>query len=231
MLVIFDCDGVLVETETIQAQVLCDCLQPLGINITVAEVLMLFRGKPIAVCAEQVAALLADSEPYQSWPESERNAFASDFWVKVQQETLVAFSAGVQPIAGVRNVLESLTRRGIAFCVASNGRHEKMQNTLTHTGLAEFFPQANRFSATDVDYGKPAPDLFLYAANKMGVKPGDCSVIEDSPSGARAARLAGMSLLGYCPHDPMLPNAHVDDLMRAEGARVFRHMDELLSLL
>lgn len=231
MLVIFDCDGVLVDTETVSAKVLRDCLQPLGIAVSVAEVLTLFRGKSIAVCAEQVAALLADSEPYQSWPVLEREAFAKEFWAKVQQETLVAFESGVAPIAGVRDVLQSLREQGVAFCVASNGRHEKMQVTLTHTALADYFPPANRFSATDVAQGKPAPDLFLYAASKMGARPSECIVVEDSPSGARAARLAGMSLLGYCPAEPLLPRAGTDDLMRAEGAKLFRHMDELLTLL
>ncbi|WP_041522786.1 HAD family hydrolase [Gilvimarinus agarilyticus] len=231
MLVIFDCDGVLVDTETVSAEVLRNCLQPLGIDISVAEVFGLFRGKSIAVCAEQVAALLADSEPYQSWPAPERDAFAAEFWGKVQQETLVAFEAGVKPITGIREVLDWLTSQGIAFCVASNGRHEKMQMTLGSTGLLDYFPQSNRFSATDVDQGKPAPDLFLHAARTMGVKASAAVVIEDSPSGARAARLAGMSLLGYCPHDPLLTRDNTDALMLAEGARVFRQMRELPELL
>ena len=231
MLVIFDCDGVLVDTETVSAEVLRDCLQPLGININVAEVLSLFRGKSIAVCAEQVAALLADSEPYQSWPVAEREAFAEEFWGKVQQETLVAFESGVKPIAGIRQVLDWLTSQGIAFCVASNGRHEKMQMTLGSTGLLDYFPRANRFSATDVDQGKPAPDLFLHAARAMGAKPSEAVVVEDSPSGARAARLAGMSLLGYCPYEPLLARDNTDALMLAEGARLFRQMGELPKLL
>jgi|SRR5690554_2451982 len=231
MLVIFDCDGVLVETEAIQAEVLRDCLLPLGISVSVAEVLMLFRGKSIAVCGEQVSALLADSEPYQSWPEAERDAFAHEFWDKVQQETLAAFEANVQPIEGVRDVLQALKAKGIAFCVASNGRHDKMQMTLTRTGLADLLPKENRFSATEVAQGKPAPDLFLHAASKMGVKPNQCTVVEDSPSGARAARLAGMALLGFCPDEPLLPRANTEQLLLAEGATVFHHMDELLSLL
>jgi HAD superfamily hydrolase (TIGR01509 family) len=231
MLVIFDCDGVLVDTEGVHAQVLRQCLHTLAIEANIAEVLMLFRGKSIAACINQVAALLADNAPYKDWQPQEREAFAATFWQTVQRETLVAFAAGVAPITGVRAVLQELRSRGVAFCVASNGSHDKMQMTLTHTALAEFFPHSRRFSATDVAQGKPAPDVFLYAAQKMGVQPAECVVIEDSPSGGRAARLAGMTLLGYCPPQPHAPHAATASAMQAEGARVFEHMDELLPLL
>ncbi|MDO3381943.1 HAD family hydrolase [Gilvimarinus algae] len=230
MLVIFDCDGVLVDTETVSARVLRDCLKPLGVHITISEVFALFRGKSIAVCADQVAALLADSEPYCSWPVNERDDFAREFWSKVQTETLRAFEAGVEPIDGVKALLQSLRERNIAFCVASNGRHEKMRLSLTQAGLIDYFP-SHRFSATDVAEGKPAPDLFLYAAQKMKVLPADCVVIEDSPSGARAARLAGMKLFGYCPPDDTgQVDRRTQKLLEQEGAQLFRHMDELLGM-
>ncbi|UTF59968.1 HAD family phosphatase [Gilvimarinus sp. DA14] len=223
MLVIFDCDGVLVDTETIGAQVLCDCLAPLGVNVSVSEVFALFRGKSIAVCAQQVAALIADNEPYCSWPEAEREDFATDFWARVQVETLRAFEKGVEPIAGVQALLQHLQKKQIPFCVASNGKHEKMQLSLGMSGLAEFFP-TNRFSATDVSEGKPAPDLFLLAAKTMGAAPSECVVVEDSPSGARAARLAGMKLYGYCPAET---DKRTREQLLVEGASLIGHMHEL----
>lgn len=223
MLVIFDCDGVLVETETIGAEVLRDCLAPLGVHVNVSEVFALFRGKSIAVCAQQVAALIADNEPYCSWPETEREDFAVDFWSRVQMETLRAFENGVEPIPGVEALLQHLQQRQIQFCVASNGKHEKMQLSLGQSGLAKYFPKF-RFSATDVTEGKPAPDLFLLAAKSMGFAPSQCVVIEDSPSGARAARLAGMKLYGYCPEGT---DKRTREQMSAEGATLFAHMHEL----
>ncbi|WP_020208321.1 HAD family hydrolase [Gilvimarinus chinensis] len=223
MLVIFDCDGVLVETETIGAQVLCDCLAPLGVHVSVKEVFALFRGKSISVCVQQVAALIADIEPYCSWPEVEREDFAVDFWSKVQIETLRAFENGVAPIPEVESLLQYLQNAHIPFCVASNGKHEKMQLSLGQAGLAKYFPQY-RFSATDVAEGKPAPDLFLLAAKTMGVAPSECVVIEDSPSGARAARLAGMKLYGYCPEQT---DKHTREQLLAEGATLISRMHEL----
>lgn len=231
MLVIFDCDGVLVDTETVHAHVLRQCLRALEIEADVAEVLTHFRGKSVAACARQVAALLANNAPYQHWPAQQREAFAATFWQTVHRETLAAFAAGVAPIAGVYAVLQALRNRGVAFCVASNGTHDKMQMTLTHAGLAQFFPPSRRFSATDVAQGKPAPDVFLYAAAKMEASPTECVVVEDSPSGGRAARLAGMTLLGYCPPEPGASSAATAPAMKAEGAQVFGHMDELLPLL
>ena len=223
MLVIFDCDGVLVETETLGAEVLRDCLAPLGVQVNVAEVFALFRGKSIAVCAEQVAALIADNEPYCSWPEAERLDFAEQFWARVQDETLRAFERGVEPIPGIKQVLKHLQNKGTEFCVASNGRHEKMQLSLTQSGLIEFFPR-HRFSATDVSEGKPAPDLFLLAANTLGYTPGECVVVEDSPSGARAARLAGMQLFAYCPPET---DSRTRQALAREGAELIGQMHEL----
>src|SRR5690606_37851719 len=117
-------------------------------------------------------------------------------------------------------------RLGVPFVVASNGKHEKMRKTLGMTGLLPLF-EGRLFSATDVAMGKPAPDLFLLAAERMGIDPGQCVVVEDSSSGASAACAAGMALVGYCPGD----DPETDAAMRSAGGHIIRHMDALLPTL
>lgn len=222
MLVIFDCDGVLVETEALSAGVLRSCLRDRGIFLETGDILRDFRGKSIATCVAQVKALLAAGGAEAPGLEHEADAF----WRLVQQRTLEAFDNGVEVVPGVTAVLDHLQQRGVEFVVASNGKHEKMRKTLGMTGLLPLF-EGRMFSATEVATGKPAPDLFLLAAARMGVEPAHCVVVEDSPSGARAARAAGMSLVGYCPLD----DPDTEAAMRREGARVIRHMDALLPTL
>ncbi|MDO3386113.1 HAD family phosphatase [Gilvimarinus sp. SDUM040013] len=224
-MVIFDCDGVLVDTETLSANVLRGCLTPLGVEMSVADVLALFCGKSISVCAEQVSNLLREMEPYKSWSKARLESFTADFWCRVQQETLLAFDSGVKPIAGIKPLLDALKLKQIPFCVASNGRHEKMQLSLTQAELIEFFPRENRFSATDVAVGKPAPDLFLLAARTKGVDVRECVVVEDSPSGVEAAVRAGIRVLGYNSHDPHSATACS---MRQLGATMITSMDEVI---
>lgn len=222
MLIIFDCDGVLVETEALGVQVLHDCLQERGIHVPVDGLLDDFRGKSIAACVSQVKAIFIAANHSAEDMEKE----ASDFWAYVQVRTLDFFDRGVESIPGVTQVLQRLQQAGINFVVASNGKHEKMRKTLGNTGLLPFFT-GRMFSATDVAAGKPAPDLFLYAAQSMGVEPERCIVIEDSPPGARAAHAAGMKLVGYCPwKDP-----DIDAAMHSAKAYIIRHMDDLLPAL
>lgn len=224
MLIIFDCDGVLVDTETLGAEVLQECLRERGIELEVASIFRDFRGKSIATCVAQVKRLMEErkisSDPALLEHEAE------NFWRHVQQKTLEAFEEGVASIAGIDKVLHTLKTQGVECVVASNGRHEKMRTTLGKTGLLPLFAE-RMFSATDVAAGKPAPDLFLFAARRMGCPPGDCIVVEDSLSGARAARAAGMGLVAYCPeNDP-----EIDAGMREQGARIIRHMDALVPTL
>ncbi|MBU2886118.1 HAD family phosphatase [Gilvimarinus agarilyticus] len=225
-MVIFDCDGVLVDTETLHAKVLSACLASIDVCLSYDEVLVMFRGKSIATCQELVASLLIAHEPYKRWPQPKLDSFASDFWGRVHRETLQAFNDGVQPVAGVCELLQQLQLKKVPYCVASNGRHEKMQLSLTQAGLISFFPRSVRFSATEVERGKPEPDLFLLAARTLGYSINHCLVVEDSPSGAEAARRAGMPVLGYCPAGT------TEDLakqMRQQGAVIIRHMSEVLS--
>ena len=179
-LVIFDCDGVLVDTERIAVRIDVRVLAELGWTMTEAEVVERFMGRTDAYFVSEVEAYLgrplpADWEaPYRTWYRD-------------------AFVAELAPVAGVVDALAAIET---ATCVASSGTHERMRFTLGLTGLYERF--AGRiFSAEEVVHGKPAPDLFLHAAKKMGADPARCAVIEDSRYGVEAARAAGMRAFGY----------------------------------
>jgi len=178
-LVIFDCDGVLVDSERVAVRVESELLTSLGWPLTENDVLERFVGRTDA-------EMLADIERHlgRSVPE----------WQALYEEHVFrAFETDLQPVAGIHAALDALT---YAICVASNGTHERMQLTLGITGLVDRF--SNRmFSATDVAKGKPAPDLFLHAARTLGVAPDHCVVVEDSRSGVAAARAAGMRSFGY----------------------------------
>jgi HAD superfamily hydrolase (TIGR01509 family) len=180
VLVIFDCDGVLVDSEEISCGALARRVSALGHPLTTQEVIDRYQGMS---WASTVAGL--EAEFGRPLPPT----FAAEFHAEVDAE----LAAGVEAVEGVREVLEEL---GHPACVASSGRPEKMALTLGRTGLLPFF-EGRLFSATQVARGKPAPDLFLHAAEQMGFAPVDCLVVEDSPVGIAAAGAAGMRALHY----------------------------------
>ncbi len=179
-LVIFDCDGVLVDTERIAVKIDVVVLARLGWTLTEAEVIERFMGRSDEEMTREIEAHLGRRLP-ASWEEPFRHLYRE------------AFAAELEPVPGV---LEALDAIAIPTCVASSGTHEKIRFTLGLTGLYERF--AGRiFSASEVARGKPAPDLFLHAAGRMGVASAACAVVEDSPYGVEAARAAGMRAFGY----------------------------------
>ncbi|MFF1520425.1 HAD family hydrolase [Streptomyces sp. NPDC058305] len=179
-LVIFDCDGVLVDSERIAARVQVTLGAELGWPLTEDEVVDRFIGRSHAAIREQVAARLGE-DTAATWSE------------RFEQLHREAVDADLAPVEGLPEALDALT---LPTCIASSGSHDKMRHTLGRTGLYERF--AGRiFSATEVSHGKPAPDLFLHAARQMGVDPAACVVVEDSQPGVRAARAAGMRSFGY----------------------------------
>jgi HAD superfamily hydrolase (TIGR01509 family) len=205
-LVIFDCDGVLVDSEPIAARVFAGLLCEVGLPTTAEQADQRYRGRSMKSCLELVRQELG------SLPD----AFEAD----LQERTFAEFRSALMPVAGVEGVLRGLA---VPFCVASSGSHAKMKLTLGLTGLLRWF-EGKLFSATEVARGKPFPDLFLHAAERMGVDPARSVVVEDSAVGVRAARAAGMEVLGYASdRDP--------GSLAAAGARVFRRMAELPSLL
>ncbi|MFF7333350.1 HAD-IA family hydrolase [Streptomyces sp. NPDC008150] len=179
-LVIFDCDGVLVDSERIAARIQVALGAELGWPLTEAEVVDRFIGRSHAAIHEQVAVQLG--------PDT-----AAVWAARFEQLHREAVDAELAPVDGLPEALDALT---LPTCVASSGSHDKMRHTLGRTGLYERF--AGRIhSSTDVSRGKPAPDLFLHAAQQMGVDPEACVVVEDSQPGVHAARAAGMRAFGY----------------------------------
>lgn len=231
MLVIFDCDGVLVDSEILSAQVFSECLaEQYGLHVSEYYSLEAYRGKSVADCISMITDELTAKLGWQDLPKTERDARGHAFWRHVQLQTLVACEDRLLPVEGVESVLQQLQSEKIPFCVASNGKHEKMAVTLVKTNLLKYV-EGNVFSFEDVVRGKPAPDLFLHAAKTMGVPANQAIVVEDSLTGVIAAKAAGMRPLAYCPpeHDGK-PNILLQP-MRDLGAETFFHMDELLPLI
>ncbi len=183
-LVIFDCDGVLVDSERISNAVLAANLSRLGLEMDVEGSRSRYQGRLLADIAARVEAELGRPLP-ADWPEV------------YERERDVAFRERLRPVAGAREAIEAVRAAGAEVCVASQGRVAKTELTLSLTGLRELFAAGAVFSAEMVPRGKPHPDLFLHAAAAMGAEPAACGVVEDSPSGVTAARAAGMRVLGY----------------------------------
>lgn len=179
-LVIFDCDGVLVDTEPIAVRAHCIALAELGWPITEAEVIEQFVGRSSASIGGEIAGRLG-------------SALAEEAERRYRRLHREAVDAGLTPVEGIVDALERIP---LPTCVASSGTHEKMRHTLGRVALYARF-EGRIFSATEVAHGKPAPDLFLHAARRMEVDPAACVVVEDSRYGVQAARAAGMRVLGY----------------------------------
>jgi HAD superfamily hydrolase (TIGR01509 family) len=230
MLVIFDCDGVLVDSEIISAQVTSDCLKEAGIELSAEYFLETYRGKSVADCILMITEELSSQDSWKDLNDAERADRGAQFWRKVQLQTLVVCGQQLEPVKGIMAVLDYLRENQIPFCVASNGKHEKMRVTLAKTGILPYV-EGRVFSFEDVTRGKPAPDLFLHAAKTLNVDASAAIVVEDSLTGIQAALAADMRPLGYCP-----PNANGSDNillpeMRALGAEVFFSMDQLIPLI
>jgi beta-phosphoglucomutase-like phosphatase (HAD superfamily) len=179
-LVIFDCDGVLVDSERIAVRVSVSIGAELGWPLTEADVIERFMGRSSSSIGEQIAARLGP-ELAATWGE------------RFELRHREAVDTGLIVVDGIVEALDGITR---PTCVASSGSHDKMRHTLGRTGLYHRF-EGRIFSASEVAQGKPAPDLFLHAAATMGVPPAACVVIEDSQYGIQAARAAGMRSFGY----------------------------------
>jgi HAD superfamily hydrolase (TIGR01509 family) len=207
-LVIFDCDGVLVDSERLAIRIDVAVLARLGWAMTEAEVVERFVGVSEAHFRQEVERHLGRTLP--------------DDW-EAEFEPLYrhAFETELRPVEGI---VEALDRISHPTCVASSGTHEKMRFTLGLTGLYDRFV-GRIFSATEVSKGKPAPDLFLHAAARMGVAPAACVVVEDSAMGVAAARAGGMRALAYA--GGVTPASK----LTGPGTVVFEHMRELPSLL
>ena len=178
-LVIFDCDGVLVDSERLAARVEARLMAAFGWPLSEQEIIERFLGRSEAYVLSEIELAVGRALPE---------------WYGAYHEALhEAFRCELTPVTGVEEALNALA---VPSCVASSGPHAKMRLTLGLTGLLDRF-EGRLFSASEVDHGKPAPDLFLHAAASLGVQPRDCVVVEDSPAGIEAARAAGMRSLAY----------------------------------
>ena len=179
-LVIFDCDGVLVDSEPISFAVLRQTLTSAGVELEESHAYRQFLGKSMASITRMIA-------------EEFEIALSEDHIESMLTELYARFQAELQPIPVIVDMLAGLT---LPHCVASSSQPERIRLSLTKTGLIGFF-EPNIFSATMVRKGKPEPDLFLHAAKSMGFAPGDCIVVEDSPAGIQAAHSAGMKVFAF----------------------------------
>jgi HAD superfamily hydrolase (TIGR01509 family) len=202
--VVFDCDGVLVDSEPISNRVLAVLLTEAGMPISPEGAVEAFMGR--------------SWKNVLAWAD-ERGGLPEGFRRRYLDAMFAAFEAELRPVPGIAAALDAIA---LPNCVASSASLEKMRFTLGHTGLWERF-EGRIFSATEVEHGKPAPDLFLHAAASMGWDPAGCAVVEDAPAGVEAGRRAGMTVFGYAGRTPaeQLGGAH----------RVFGDMAELPGLL
>ncbi len=207
-LVIFDCDGVLVDSERLSVRVDAIVLAELGWPLSEEEVVERFVGRSQAYMESEIEAHLGRPLP-DRWEEETRPLYRQ------------VFEAELKPVAGIVEALDAID---VPTCVASSSSHERIRHTLELTGLYDRF--AGRiFSATEVANGKPAPDLFLHAAGRNRVEPAACAVVEDSRYGVEAARAAGMRPFGYA--GGLTPA----ERLAGPGTVVFDDMRELPRLL
>jgi HAD superfamily hydrolase (TIGR01509 family) len=207
--VIFDSDGVLVDSEPIANAILARLLTELGLPMTTDETMREFMGRRFTCIEASVARRLGGPAP----PELRERYYARLF-ASFEDD-------GLSAIPGVAEALDAID---LPICVASSGPHEKVRRALRAAGLLDRFGDDAIFSAHDVAHGKPAPDLFLHAAERMGFAPARTIVVEDSPAGVEAGRAAGMTVLGYARRTPAAA-------LRKAGAATFADMRELPELL
>tara|TARA_B100000809_G_scaffold266794_1_gene331643 strand:+ start:16258 stop:16899 length:642 start_codon:yes stop_codon:yes gene_type:complete len=205
--VIFDCDGVLVDTEDISIGTLVQMGNKLGANIDFEFAMVNFLGKSLEYCFEFIEQRC-------------KERFPDDFEKQYRTISFERFQNELQPIEGVKKMIKKLE---IPFCVASNGPLNKMQLNLKTVGLDALFGD-HMFSAYQIHKFKPDPALFLHAAATLGFKPEECVVIEDSDVGVKAAIDGGFDVFGFA-------NPRSEALLKKEGANLFYHMDELFELL
>ena len=205
--IIFDCDGILVDSETIANQVLLSMSAPFGLRMTMEEAVKNFNGRRLKNIFEQIEKLTDKKLP---------DSFETDF----RKQTFEAFKTDLKAVKGVRKFIENLS---VPYCVASSGPVEKITLNLTTTGLIQNFE--NRiFSSYEINSWKPDPEIFIHACNQMGFKKEECIVIEDSVAGVIAGVKGGFKVFA-------LANENNAQDLRDEGATVFYNYEELETIL
>jgi HAD superfamily hydrolase (TIGR01509 family) len=211
-LVIFDCDGVLVDSEAIVIEVEAELLTDAGFAISADEIAERFVGLSYT---DMMTTLEADFG----------RPIPAGLSEQIQRDAIASFPERLQPIGGIADLLSGLEA---AHCVASSSDLDRVELSLKVTDLARFFEPAHVFSAQMVENGKPAPDLFLLAAKTLGVAPERCVVIEDSPHGVLAARAAGMSVVGFVGGGHARPSLR-GRLEAAGATHIVDHASQMLA--
>jgi HAD superfamily hydrolase (TIGR01509 family) len=209
-LVIFDCDGVLVDSERLSIRLDVEVLRDLGWPLTQQEIIDRWVGRTDAVMRAEIEAHLGRD--------------IGDEWTAFGERYIAAFAAELQPVPGVVEAVDRIQGSGYATCVASSGDLAKIRRNLAIVGLLDRFDD-RLVSADDVVHGKPHPDLFLRAAEVSGVEPERAAVVEDSLAGVEAARAAGMRVFAYS--GSVTPAA----ALAGPGTTVFDDMGELPELI
>ena len=191
--IIFDCDGTLVDSETSGMTALYEEACAIGYNLPLEQALVDFRGRRLALCIEMIEANIGHRAP-------------DHFVTRVREAMAVKFRTGVAQIPGAATLLGELRDAGVPYCIASNGPQDKMELTLSLSGLDGYF-EKHVFSAYEVGHWKPAPELFFHAAREMNTAAANCAVVEDSLPGIEAGLAAGMAVYSLC--DPALIPADV----------------------
>ena len=205
--ILFDCDGVLVDTEAISVQVLCELSASLGLQLEFNHAIEVFTGLSLISCFQYIQNRVGVALP-------------SDFEQRFRKRTFELFERELTVIPGIHEVIENLQ---VPFCVASSGPQHKIALNLKLTGLYSHF-EGNIFSCFDLQKWKPDPAIFLHAAKTMGFKPEECVVIEDSVPGVKAAIAGGFDVYA-------LATPHTEERLSELGANLFYTMKDLLPLL
>lgn len=205
--IIFDCDGVLIDSESIAIGVLVDMANELGANMDFKESLINLKGKALNLCMDIISKRIKSPLPVH---------FEQDYRIN----TFEAFRKDIKPIKGIKKVVENLE---IPFCVASSGPENKIRLNLEVTGLLPYF-EDKIFSCYAIQKWKPEPDIFLWAAKTMGFTPNECLVVEDSVSGVKAALSGGFDVFGYTEHD-------YKNELQALATNTFSSMDQLTEII
>lgn len=213
-LVIFDCDGVLVDSEPISIAVLVDALAAAGVTMSAEEAHERFLGRSL----KSMSDILHDEYGL---------AVDATFLESMRKVLYERFREELQPIDGIAETVDGL---GIPHCVASSSQPERIRLSLSVTGLIDRF-EPNIFSASMVQNGKPAPDLFLHASAAMGVEPARCVVVEDSPAGILAAKSAGMRVVAFTGGSHARSPEHRETLLNLQPDALFDDMRDLLQFV
>jgi HAD superfamily hydrolase (TIGR01509 family) len=211
--ILFDCDGVLVDSETITNQVICDTLNAYGAKVDMAQTMSAFLGRSLRESSDVVAKLIGKPPP---------ESFFTDFLLARD----AALAERVEAVPGVAAVVAALQAQGKPFAVASGADVHKMGITLGRSQLLQAF-EGRIFGSDHVAHSKPAPDVYLFAAKALGVDPRRCAVVEDTPTGTRAGVAAGATVFAYSG----AAHGDANALLAAGATAVFNDMVSLPHLL